>query len=565
MKRLMLVAAALALVGCAAPARDTSTAPGAADQPRQVVSVPGKPLNMALPIEPAALGSKFSTGRSGLDEYAWLFAAPLVRIDYQGNPSPLLAEEIPSLERGTWKVLPDGRMETTYRLRKGVTWHDGTAFTADDVVFTWGAIVNPELPATDRTPERSIESMEAVDANTVLMRWRETFIFANEYELEPIPKHILEPLLQRDPQSFANATYWSREWVGLGPYKLADWVPGAYVKGQAFSGYVLGAPKIEEVYVHVVPDANQAVARFLAGTLDLSLGSLIRVEEGVTLKEQIEPQGLGTVVTPPEGGIRVTDFQWREPLIPPARDVRVRRAMYHSVDRQLMNETLQFGLVQPAHMVLAPGSPSFGPADAAVTKYPYDVNRATQLLGEAGWTKGSDGILRNAGGERFDLGVRVTEGTLNNKEAQVMSDFWKAIGINPEVDLMPRALQNDQEYRAKFPGVASSSPMGVDALDRFRSENIPNDANRWRGGNRGGYSSPTMDRLSKEFFTTVELAPRTNTHVQVLKLISDDVVTMPWYYQVDVYAIRAGLMGAVPTVPGQGWTTANAHLLYWER
>ena len=314
-----------------------------------------------------------------------------------------------------------------------------------------------------------------------------------------------------------------------------------------------------------MPDANQAVARFLAGSLDLSLGSLIRVEEGVTLKEQIEPRGIGTIVTPPEGGIRVTDFQWREPLIPPARDLRVRRAMVHSIDRQLMIESLQFGLVEPAHMVLAPGSSAYTMADSAVTKYPYDVNRAAQLLAEAGWTKGNDGVLRSASGERFDLGVRVTEGTLNNKEAQVMSDFWKAIGINPEVELMPRALQNDQEYRAKFPGVASSSPMGIDSLDRFRSENIPNDANRWRGNNRGGYSNPTMDRLSKDFFTTVELAPRLNTHVQVLKLISDEVVTMPWYYQVDVYAIRAGLMGAVPTAPGQGWTTANAHQLYWER
>ena len=563
MQRMLILVTALVLAGCTAPPARSVRPPS--DQPRQIVSVPGKALNMALPIEAGLLGSKFSTGRSGLEEYTWLFAAPLVRLDYEGNPTPILAEEIPSIERGTWRVLDDGRMETTYRLRKSATWHDGAPFTADDVIFTWRAIMNPELPATDRTPERTIESMEAVDANTVLIRWRETYVFANQYELEPIAKHILEPLLQRDAQAFTNASYWTREWVGLGPYRLTDWVPGSHVRGQAFSGYVLGAPKIEDVYVYVIPDANQAVARFLSGALDLTLGSLIRVEEGVILKEQLEPRGEGLVVTPPEGGIRVTDFQWREPLIPPARDVRVRRAMSHAVDRDLMNETLQFGLVQPAYMVLAPGNAAFGPAEAAVTRYPYDVNRATQLLTEAGWTRGTDGILRNASGDRFDLGVRVTEGTLNNKEAAVMSEFWRAIGINTEIDLMPRALQNDQEYRAKFPGVASSSPMGIDALDRFRSDNIPSDANRWRGGNRGGYSNPMVDRLASQFYSTVEVAPRTAVHVQLLKLLSDEVATMPWYYQVDVYAIRAGLKGAVPTAPGQGWTTANAHLLYWEK
>jgi peptide/nickel transport system substrate-binding protein len=520
---------------------------------------------MALPIEAGLLGSKFSTGRSGLEEYTWLFAAPLVRLDYEGNPVPILAEEIPSLEKGTWRVLDGGRMETTYRLRKAATWHDGAPFTADDVVFTWQAIMNPELPATDRTPERSIETIEAVDPHTVLIKWRETHVFADQYELEPIAKHILDPLLQRDAQAFTNAPYWTREWVGLGPYKVAELVPGSHIRGQAFADYVLGAPKIQDVYVYVIPDANQAVARFLSGALDLTLGSLIRVEEGVALKDQIEPRNEGIVVNPPEGGIRVTDFQWREPLIPPARDVRVRRAMAHSVDRQLMIETLQFGIPRPAHMVLAPGYPAFGPADAAVTKYPYDLNRATQLLSEAGWSKGADGILRNAGGERFDLGVRVTEGTLNNNEAAVMSEFWKAVGINTEIELMPRALQNDQEYRAKYPGVASSSPMGIDALDRFRTENIPNDSNRWRGGNRGGFSNPTVDRLSAEFFTTVEQAPRLATHVQLLKLISDEVATMPWYYQVDTYAIRTGLVGAVPRAPGEGWTVANAHALYWER
>jgi len=520
---------------------------------------------MALPIEPAALGSKFSTGRSGLEEYALLFAAPLARRDHEGNPTAVLAQDVPSIERGTWRVLDDGRMETTFRLRGAAVWHDGAPFTADDVVFTWRAIMNPDLPATERTPERLIETMEATDPHVVLVRWKETYIFANEYPLEPLPKHILEPLIERDPQAFANATYWSRDWVGLGPYKISEWAPGSYLAGEAFPSYVLGEPRIKKVFVHFIPDANQAVARFLAGNLDLTLGSLIRVEEGVILKEQLESRGEGTVLTRPEGGIRVSDFQYREPRIPPARDLRVRRAMYHAVDRALAIEALQFGFVQIAHMVLAPGEPAFAPAEAAVPKYAYDPARATQLLTEAGWTKGGDGVLQNAAGERFDLGLRVTEGTLNNKEAQVVSEFWKPLGINPEIDLMPRSLQNDQEYRAKFPGIASSSPAGPDVILRFTSELIPSDANRWRGSNRGGYSNPEVDRLATDFFKTIDMRARVNTHVEIMKLLMDDVATMPLYYQVDTYGVRNGLKGVVPAAAGEGWTVGNAQLLYWEK
>lgn len=216
-------------------------------------------------------------------------------------------------------------------------------------------------------------------------------------------------------------------------------------------------------------------------------------------------------------------------------------------------------------MFLAPGDPAFDSAEASITKYPFDVNRAGQLLAEAGWARAADGFVRNAGGDRFDIELRVTDAPLNNKEAQVIAEFWKNAGINAQVDIMPRALQNDQEYRAKFPGVASSSPMGADLITRYRSENIPSETNRWRGGNRGGYSHSDVERFSDQYFATVDVGQRIATHVQLLKLLSDELPSLPLYYQMDVYGIRAGLQAVIPAAPGQGWTAANAHLLYWEK
>src|SRR5262249_39196518 len=138
-------------------------------------------LNIGLFDEPPALGSKFAGGGTGRADYNFLFAAKLVQHDHLGDPMPVLAAEAPSLEKGTWRLLDDQRMETIYALRKA-TWHDGSPFTADDVVFTYQAIVNPELPSEDREPEKYIESVEVIDAQTVLVRWKEPYIFANTWE-----------------------------------------------------------------------------------------------------------------------------------------------------------------------------------------------------------------------------------------------------------------------------------------------------------------------------------------------------------------------------------------------
>jgi peptide/nickel transport system substrate-binding protein len=556
--------AAVLLVACAAQpsAPRTVREPPARTQTQVVVT--GKPLHMARQNEPPALASKFGGPRSGLSDYALIFGAPLVRFDYLRNPVPVLAEMTPSLQASTWKVYPDRRMDTTYKLRPSATWHDGTPFTADDVIFTWGAIMNPELPAVDRQPERLIEDMEAPDPHTLVIHWKETFVDANAYELEPLPRHILEPL-QRDSQAFINAPYWSVEWVGLGPYQVADWVPGSYVKGRAFINYVLGTPKIEEIYVHFVVDANQVVARMLAGGLDLTLGSVIKTGEAALLKPQLEARGEGTVVAAPNS-VRIGDFQFREPQPPPARDVRIRQAVFHSLDRKLMVDTLHDGINVPADAWLAPDHPGFKAAERAMRKYLYDPNRAQQLLSDAGWTRGPDGILRSAVGEVFDFGLRTTEGAQNVKDAQVIAEFWKSVGINTDIEVTPRARQNDQEYRAKFPGIALASPsIEVDSISRWLIEEIPSDANRWRGSNRGGYARTDVDRLITDYSGAIEVPRRTQILADLLKLLAEDLPSLPLYYQMDVHGVRAGLQGVVPTKPGDGWTTFNAHQWYWDR
>jgi peptide/nickel transport system substrate-binding protein len=538
-------------------------------------AVVNKPLRIGLMSEPTALGGKFGGGGTGLAEYEFLFAAKLIHYDQLGNPVPVLVEEIPSLERGTWQVLDGGRMETTYRLRRALTWHDGTPFTADDVLFSWSAIMNPDLPAENREPEKFIESVEIVGPDLVVARWKEPFVFANAWDLHPLPRHILESIAAREAQAFMNSPYWTREWVGLGPYRLVDWVEGSHLKGQAFAGFGLGPPRIQEIVVSFIPDANQAVARMLADAIDVTLGNLIRAEEAGILKEQLEARGTGTVMTIPTK-IRYGEFQHRAPQSPPARDVRVRQAMAHAVDRQLLVDTLLHGLTTTADMYLAPNDAAFAAADRVITKYGFDRSRALALLGDAGWVRtdasgrpessarASDGMLRNTSGETIDLEVRTTEGRQNANEAQILADFWRQVGIATTIEIIPIAKQNDQEYRAKFPGISTSSTsIAPNWMEKWQSDRAASEENRWRGANRGAYARPELDRLYREYITRIDPVRRQEALVQMVKFASEDVTYLPLFYNVDAHAIRNGLKGLVPRWPGQSGMAFNAHEWYW--
>jgi peptide/nickel transport system substrate-binding protein len=534
-----------------------------ADAPDRA-ALAARPLNIAFTNEPTALVGKFAR-RSGFQDSSLLFGAQLVRPDYLGNPVPVLASEAPSLERGSWQVIDGNRMETIYPLRRSATWHDGTPLTADDVVFTWQAIMTPELGAIDQNPERLIERVEAPDPHTVMIRWREIYIHANTYELEPLPRHILEPLVGRDPQSFVNSPYWTNQLVGAGPYALTDWVPGSHLRGRAYDGYVLGRPKIDEIMVHFISDTNQAVARFLAGGIDLTVGSLIKVEEGVILRDQLQARGEGTVLTTPES-TRVGDFQLRDPGAPQARSVLARRALSHALDRELLVDTLHYGLTLPAQTFIPPGDPSLGPATPPLTQYTFDRNRAGQLLHDAGWERRADGLLYGSSGDRFDLAVQTLEGAQYVKEAQVIVESWRNVGVNAELEVLPRSRQNDREYRAKFPGFAIRAlQRGTEWTRKWRTEEIPLESNQWRGDNRGAYSRPDVDRASVEYLTTIDPARRIAILLDVLRTVGEDVPSLPLYHGVDVYAVRDGLRGVQPSGPGQGWTVFNAHELSWER
>ena len=158
---------ALTVVGCSAP--PAAPGPQSVGQPASA-SVGGRTLVIAIRVEPASIASlPLQSGGVSLTTTRRIFNATLALYDERGEPLGYLAETLPKLDTATWRLLEDGRMETTYRLKAGLRWHDGAPLTARDAVFGWQVYSTPALGLGASLPLNLIEEVTSTDAQTVLI------------------------------------------------------------------------------------------------------------------------------------------------------------------------------------------------------------------------------------------------------------------------------------------------------------------------------------------------------------------------------------------------------------
>jgi ABC-type transport system substrate-binding protein len=218
-----------------------------------------------------------------------LFNAALSMIDDKGAPIPYLAESLPQLNTDAWRVFPDGRMETTYRLRANLTWQDGAPLTADDFVFAYRVYKESGVPAFSANPQDAMDWIAAPDPRTIVIGWKSLSSVGGSLgfeDFDPLPKHLLETLVagvaegRVTPEGFLASPLWSSEYVGAGPFRLDRWEPGVALNGSAFDGHSLGRPKIDRIIVRIFVDENMTLTSIMAGgQLGYSCCNTIRFEQ----------------------------------------------------------------------------------------------------------------------------------------------------------------------------------------------------------------------------------------------------------------------------------------------
>ena len=567
MAALLLISLSLLLVACAAPAARAVpvTEPGAV-----VAVAPSRTLVFIGGRTPENLGSKpvRDTGGAGNPRGTQrALNAGLALNDEREIPRPYLAEALPEANTDAWRLLPDGRMETTYRLRPNLTWHDGAPLTAEDFVFAWRVYASPEIGLGSSPPLNLMEEVVAVDGQTILFRWRQPFADAGDLQARdfpPLPRHLLEtPFSTMSSDAFVALPFWLTEYVGVGPFRLTRFEMGAFIEGAAFDGHALGRPRIDSIRFIYHTDANAVLANLLADAAHVASDSSFDLQQAVVLDREWVPKGI--VLRNPVG-VRHVNVQMRPDIAAPRAllDVRARRALAHATDRQSLADGLTEGLGSVADTLVLPQVEYFGDADRAVTKYAHDPRRAEQLLSEAGYGRGGDGFFASSGDGRFNPEIAVAQGGRNDSEVQIMVDGLRRGGIDASVRIIPRAQITEPYVLANFPAVliGSHNRAFIPPVERFRVSELARPETRGRGSNYSGFQNPEMERLINAYETTLQRSERNQQVVQMMKLVSEEVPMFSLYYNLEFLAHAANLQGPQISVSTDA-ATWNIHEWRW--
>lgn len=534
---------ALLIVGCAPASPSASSNPAGAAQPsarkRTTLAASASLVSVSGFLAVGGTGSNLP----GTGEVEKLLNAGLTSQSSKVAIQPQLAEVLPTTENGLWVLLPDGRMETTWKIRPNVVWHDGTPFTTQDLLFTYGLKTDRALAVSSDPVFAQIEGVDAVDARTLLVRWKAPYIDADKIFAGgslPLPRHLLERPYTENKETFPSLGFWSRDYVGTGPYKLKEFAEGSHALLEANPDYFLGKPKIDDIEVKFIPDPNTIVANVLAGAVDMTLSRGVSIEQASQVRNRgwngrVEVSASNpNHLAPQHGGIR-------EPAV--IGDVPFRRALLEAIDREEMAAALTSGLGPIAHSGLPYGDPQYAHAEAGAVRYQFDARRAAQAIESMGYSRTPDGKLVDRGGAPLAIELRSTEKDTNVKTIQAAADYWRRIGIAAETTVIPAAMQANTEYYLSFKGFQTGGPFGsLGSLQNLKASEIPSAQNSFRGRNTGQYVNAELESLVQRYITTIPLGERMETLRSITQHMSGNLVTLYLYYEIDPALIADRLL-----------------------
>ncbi len=555
---LLIAAAIVAIVACApapaptavpptqAPAVQPTSAPAptTAPAPTSAPSTGGKVAKISYTQEPNNMNPLYSNQWFTANLFDLFLADALISFNDKNQAIPWIAKEIPTGENGG--ISPDGKV-ITFNLRDDVKWSDGTPLTADDYVFTYQMVLSDKNTVTSRDPfDTAVESVVAKDPHTLVVTFKEPYapwmtkIFSRANSSNAIPKHILEPVFQKDG-TIDNAEWNRKPTVGVGPFVFSEWETGSHIAFDANPNFWLGKPKLDQVFIQFVPDDAAQTAAIKAGDVDIGVF--------ISYADVPDLQKLGTVDIPlvSSGYKELWNFNMSTTENtkghPALQDVNVRRAIIMAFDRDKISKELLYGLTKPA-LTFWDNMPQ---ADSSVPAIPFDPEGAKKLLDDAGWKVGSDGI-REKDGVKLKLRYATTTREVRKNVQAIVQQAWKAIGVDAELINHPSDVFFGS-YGDKGPIATgqydiaewSDAPSFPDPdTSRWLCSEIPSDANP-PGNNWEFVCDKELDALFIKQAQTVDANARNEIFKQIQKIIADKVYFVSIWDDPDLWTVSKTL------------------------
>ena len=361
----------------------------------------------------------------------------LTTTDENMNIVPVLASEIPTLENGGVRLRGNGGMDVVWTLRAGVTWHDGVSVTSADLKFTVDAINDPSYNPESTDGFDRIASVDTPDSLTAIVHYREIYApYALQFIRGFLPKHVLQG------RDIDRATDYNRSPLGNGPYRVAEWRTGEYILLERAPNYWRGPeyPKIRRIMFKFVSNTNTRINQLKSGE--------VHVVALVPWDKYREIRDLQGVTVHRMTGNSYELVTLNEQHFPPFADLRVRRALVHAIDREIITRTILDGLAPVVHGPIQP--PSWAFTDD-VMKYPYDPTRARALLDEAGWKAPAPGAVRVKDGRPLAFTLMTQAGfAIRENVSQTLDTQWREVGIDADIRLHDGTTISAVWFSGKF-------------------------------------------------------------------------------------------------------------------
>ena len=447
--------------------------------------------------------------------------------------NPIDGAFVPQLA-DSWEMSSDG-MRWRFHLNPAATFHDGKPVTADDVIYSLTASTDPTSLAPNRaTIDAVLASFSKLDDRTVELIAKfpsSSFLFQTATLVPIVPKHIWESIPFKDwGTAPASSGKDPTKVIGSGPFRFVEWVQNDHVTLARNENYWLKdwIPLVDRYIYKVVADAASSVQSLTTGEADISG---LAPSQAVTMKKD-HPDFKVNAVYAAAFWFYMTNLDAAHTEL--FSDVRVRQALYYGIDRKLLVDSVYLGYAKLADSYAqVPASPGYAP-DQMKTVYSLNVDKARQLLDEAGWTAGTDGKrVKDGKPFTFEIMYDNTEPT-DQQLIPYFQQAWGDLGIDVQAKPLPFPsiieAVNARDYQMIHSGFGYFAPDGNTGL-LFRT-----DAAYPAGYNMAFYSNPEFDKLDDEQLRELDPVKRKKLLVEQSNILNED---LPWAPLTYIHVINA--------------------------
>ena len=449
-------------------------------------------------------------------------------IDDSSALVPNLATEIPTLENGG--ISEDG-LTYTIKIRQDAIFHDGEPLTAADVYFTFTTIMRDDVTSPIKLGHDQVVSSEVVDDYTLsftlgqpfapyLIIWSDTYI---------VPEHVLA-----DVTDMLTTDFNSTAPIGTGAFKFENRTAGESITLVRNDAYHRDGPYLDTLIFKYVPDLESLFTQFKTNEIDVT------GIQGITADNHEEATTLDgkTIHVQPNSFVEFIYFNLGNPIF---QDQAVRTALYYAMDKTSIIDAVYYGLPLPTETYLGKDSWATNPDLPA---HEYNPDMAKQLLDEAGWAEGGDGI-REKDGVKLSFTCSTTAGNQVREQAQqYLQQTWRDVGVDMQINNMPAAvIWGDYFQLSQFDtvmvGLISAVGGDPDATARFHSSQIP--VLTGAGQNQLQLSLPEVDALLEQGAAEVDQAKRTEIYFELQAILRDYLPYLPIFNYVTIEGTKASL------------------------